>query len=62
MDLWEAPRARPKHLSVTMDTVVLEEGTEELLPLRGRVVVVYPDMDTPGAVCLMELEHNQLVG
>ena len=41
---------------VQMLTILIQD-----FPLRGRVVVVHLDMGTMGAVCLMEMEHNQLV-
>lgn len=52
-----------KHCLVTMDTILLEVGTGELLLFQGRVVVTQVDMGTLGAVLegLLGLEHNPLV-
>ena len=57
-------KAGSEHCAVSMDTVVLEVGTVEFLPLQGRVGVVFLDMGTPGVVVLGLLgeEHNPLEG
>ena len=54
---WVARKVGLEHCrwSVTMDTIVPEAGTAELLPLQGRVGVVYLDMDTLGVVVVVLL-------
>ena len=46
---------------VTMDTIVPEAGTAALLPLPGRVVVVFLDMDTLEVMVVVLLVLGQIL-
>ena len=57
-----ARKAGPKHCSVTMDTILLEVGTGELLLFQGRVVVNQVGTGTLGVGLggLLAKERNPL--
>ena len=51
-----------EYCSVTMDTIVLEAGTVEFLPLQDMVEVVILGMLEVLLVGLLEPQHNPLEG
>ena len=57
-----APRAAPEQCSVTMDTILQEVDTVNLLLIQGRGVGTRVGMGNLGEVVLLVLEHNPLQG